>query len=80
MPLPDFILLRRIERLLRTDKQWLVKTPPNAPAFNVLGRYSRWRKADEKFGIQSELLETHLDLVEFAQRTGLFDATKEKAR
>ena len=77
MGVPDFVLLRRIEPLLRTDHQWLVKTPENAPAFKTLGRYSRWRRSNDRFGIHSELLETHLDLLEFAKRTGLFDGTKE---
>lgn len=78
MGVPDFVLLRRIEPLLRTDHQWLVKTPDNAPAFKTLGRYSRGRKSDVRFGVHAELLETHLDLLEFAKRTGLFDQTKEK--
>ena len=79
MGLPDFILLRRIEKLLATDNQWLIKTPENAPAFRTLGRYSRWRKSDDRFGYQAEILETHLNLLEFAKRTGLFNQAKEKA-
>lgn len=77
---PDFILLRRIEPLLLTDNQWLLKTPDNAPAFKTLGRYSRWRRSNDKFGHHAELLEIHVDLLEFAKRTGLFDVTKEKIR
>jgi hypothetical protein len=76
----DFILLRRIEPLLRTDNQWLIKTPDNAPAFKTLGRWSRWRKSNDRFGSHAEVLETHLDLLEFAKRVGLFDVTKERYR
>lgn len=78
MGLPDFVLLRRIEPLLRTDNQWLVKTPANAPAFKTLGRYSRWRRSNDRYGSHPELLETHLDLLEFSKRTGLFDCAKER--
>lgn len=80
MGLPDFILLRRIESLLRTDNQWLLKTPDSAPAFKTLGRWSRWRKSDYRFGSHAEILETHVDLLEFAKRIGAFDVTKEKYR
>lgn len=80
MGLQDFILLRRIEALLRTDHQWLLKTPDSAPAFKTLGRYSRWRKSSDRFGSHPEILETHVDLVEFAKRTGLVDVTKERMR
>lgn len=80
MGLPDFILLRRIESLLQTDHQWLLKTPDSAPAFKTLGRFSRWRRSNDRFGYHAELLETHVDLLEFAKRTGLFDTTKERMR
>lgn len=79
MGLPHFILMRRIEDLLRSDEQWLVKSPDGSPAHKTLGRYSRWRKSHERFGHHAELLETHVDLVEFATRTGLFDPKKERA-
>lgn len=80
MGLPDFILLRRIEPLLLTDNQWLLKTPDNAPAFKTLGRWSRWRRPNDRYGSHTEVLETHLNLLEFAIRTGLFDPKTEKFR
>ena len=71
MGLQEFVLLRKIEKLLRTEGQWLVKTPDNAPAFKNLGRYSRWRRSSNRFVSHAELLEANLNLLEFAKRTGL---------
>ena len=51
-----------------------------APAFKTLGRWSRWRRANDRYGSHPEVLETRLDLLEFAKMVGLFDVTKERYR
>lgn len=74
----DFVLLKRIEAKLKTEGQWLVKTPSGDPAFEELGRWSRWRKNPDKWVGGFEQLETHISIIELAVRIGVLDQTREK--
>lgn len=74
----DFVLLKRIEAKLKTEGQWLVKTPSGDPAFKELGRWSRWRRHPDKRMGGFELLEVQISLTELAVRIRVLDETREK--
>lgn len=74
----DFVLLKRIEAKLKTEGQWLVKTPSGDPAFEELGRWSRWRRHPDKRVGGFELLEPQVSLKDLALRIRVLDQTREK--
>lgn len=76
----DFVLLKRIKAKLKTEEQWLVKTPLGDPAYKELGRWSRWRKNTDCWKGGFELLEADIDLLELASRVGVYDRSREKIR
>ena len=69
----DFVLLKKFNAKLKTADQWLVKTAEGDPAYRELGRWCRWRRNPDRRAGGLEVLETHIELLNLAQRVGRFD-------